>query len=1328
MSNNRITPFVKRMRTNGGTIYTFSSAVEDIGLNINERNNVVKISHFALLDVPPIQQQSSSKIVENRFNVTNLTGAFEYEQGNPSIKDGRVLIAESFQNYALNLESNLLNSADYNPTLVRTVSERVFWKWLKETGSIRWSKDTSVGSKQYWSEEIDADGSAGYNSVVKYVGLVSAGNVRTDSFGTYNETYILIPTSHGQTDAYFETIDDDNYYHGMEISPANPNENILGRGNYTLPHPDGLSYSAYYDFVDSSTQVVAPDGTWDMTYDNSTGIPSSGWWYTAEGREPTGVENTYFTDSSSYQTTGIYNVDLKYTKGGSTVEYKRSKVDCLSLVFNLDELKGIYEDTELTYDKMAIQYSVNDNFNFNAVLIYYTVYNSTMDEILGRNLLGVLFIDAPSGNSSNIPNDGIIIPSLEKIQSGPTGFGTSYSLRLNIKTDNMVDDTGATIVDMATSDQLYAEDWTAAFANLNTAVNLLTQNTGVIQNISEQYIEVQSTQTQIINDLQSLQYQVNDIGRDITGTPNALALFADGDDPLVDSSIYMKFGNVGIKNNLPQYPLHVSGTTKLDEVIIENAIRDTSGNILLGYGSPLQLGASTNYREVDVYTGNPLSAIHVDTSNNIKFRSDVSIFGNFSVDGSAKLAYLLVDKITSPSFNFQKSYIADTSVGTQFTWTNGFLEVIATTDVSASGTTGDIQFNSGGGLFSDPSLHYNMSTRRLGIETRDPSAKLHVIGNIYAGYQGIGAGHAITVGYGAKSNVYSGFNAIGDSTWTDWAATFGRNNGGANGSTLIGHRGTGNIQLYAPQNGGFYISESNVGIKTLPHSSIALSIAGDTSLGSNIYGKNISWNSSSRKLIINPGNTSPTLGSAQLGMANFAQGTAYEQDYLYSGHIVLGGGSSLAQYAMGTASKSYRGTNGTYTYTHMVVTDTGGFYTKYSANASDAAAAAGGTWRSHPYLSNGSSDRILTANSAVEINGESNLTFDGNLLKVLGNIAVRKNTAAYSLDVSGNINFDGSIFRNGIEIGTGAVSAINNNADNRILTATGGSSINGESNLIFDGDYLGVGVTPAYRFHIRGNHNYTQFLMNASTGAGESTDADLFMWASEPGETYTGVGIANNRMNIGGFPRISTARGGSYMRLLDEQIWFSNISNSGVENIALKISGSTLDVSGNLNFPAASRYIINLGNDADTGFYWDNANRYLEIRDDSVARFRFNIDTGQLDVDDNVVAYSSSISDIRLKENIQKLENPLEKILQIEGISYTRKKTGDKHFGVIAQEIEKIIPEIIVETPLLMETGDEETLYKTVKYTELIPYLIESIKAQQKMIDELREEIYKLKK
>jgi len=505
MSNNRITPFVKRMRTSGGTIYVFSSATEDIGLNINEKNNDVRISHFALLNIPSIQNPSN--INENRFNLYAIDGALEYANAG-DIKDGRVLIAESFQNYALNFEANLLNQATYDATLQRTVSERVFWKWLKETGAIRWANP----SNGYWMEAEDSDGSLGYNTVVKYVGLVSAGNVRSDSFGTYNETYIMVPTSHGQMEAYFEQTEDANYYHGMEIGGLG--ENILGRETWLQPHPDGLSYKAYYDFVDSSIQVGSYP--YYLYYD-----ASPGWWYTAEGREPL-QKKTYMTDTSAYLTTGIYDVSLKI-EGPSTVEFKRSLVDCMGLVLDLNKLRTIYGDDNLTFDSMATgDNAINDRFEFNAVLVYYSVYNAVQDTVLATNLLGILFLDAPSGTSQLISGDGILIPSLEKIQSTTGGFGTSYALRLNIKTDNMLDDTGAIIVDDATSDIFEAENWNLAFAELGKAVNILTRNNSVLNYISDQYVTLQSNQTQMLNSLTALQAQVNDIAVDIQGTVSSI--------------------------------------------------------------------------------------------------------------------------------------------------------------------------------------------------------------------------------------------------------------------------------------------------------------------------------------------------------------------------------------------------------------------------------------------------------------------------------------------------------------------------------------------------------------------------------------------------------------------------------------------------------------------------------------------------------------------------------------------------------------------------------------------------------------------------------------
>jgi len=776
MANTRISPFIKRLRTNGGSIYVFSSASQDIGLNINERNNKVKISNFALLEIPNITE-SSTGYKNNTFNVRNIVGAWEYEQNNASVKDGRILIAESFQNYALNLEANLLALNTYNPQLSATISERVFWKWLKEIGTVRWNDPSTLANgTTYWNEEI---GSNNYSSVIKYIGQVSAGNVRVDTFGTYNETYILVPTSHGQTRAYFKQMEDDNYHHGIEI--PNGGENILGRDNYMKPHPDGLSFSAYYDFVDSSIYVgTTPYYTY---YDNSTGSYSPGWWYNAEGFNPISLHNAYLTDSSSYLNTKIYNVDLKY-QGGSTITFRRSKLDCMSIEFNLDNLKMIYGDPTLSFDRMATDYQVSDSFMFNAVLIYYSIYNTTMDTILATNLLGVMFLDAPSGNSSEIGTglQGIQLPSLEKIASGVNGFGTSYSLRLNIKTDNMLDDTQAVIIDESTSDQLWPEEWQTAFQNLAIAVNTLTQQNATFNYISGQYVVLQGNQTQILNRLIGLENIVAEIGRDIKGIPGTVPLFTDGDDPLTESSIYMRYGRVGIFNNDPKYPVDIDANVKTLDLTIENAIRDTSGNILIGYGSPLQIGSSTNFREVNIYSGQDDPAFIIDISNNINLNGDVSIIGQLEVDSSVvfKSSVLFESSIMSPFFDFSKTYMRlPQNVGSGLTWDGTYLNTIPSSDVSAPGIKGDIQFaGSGGSLSADPSsrIVWDSSNGRLGVGIKTPLYTAHVVGKLNVDGSILLNGALFTVTPPAGLNTQLQINnsgSFGGSLLTWNGATFG---------------------------------------------------------------------------------------------------------------------------------------------------------------------------------------------------------------------------------------------------------------------------------------------------------------------------------------------------------------------------------------------------------------------------------------------------------------------------------------------------------------------------------------------------------------------------
>ena len=105
--------------------------------------------------------------------------------------------------------------------------------------------------------------------------------------------------------------------------------------------------------------------------------------------------------------------------------------------------------------------------------------------------------------------------------------------------------------------------------------------------------------------------------------------------------------------------------------------------------------------------------------------------------------------------------------------------------------------------------------------------------------------------------------------------------------------------------------------------------------------------------------------------------------------------------------------------------------------------------------------------------------------------------------------------------------------------------------------------------------------------------------------------------------------------------------------------------------------------------------------------------------DGDVVAFSSTIaSDARLKENVEDLNYGLKDVLDMRAVSFDwiDKRNGQHDIGVIAQEIEKIIPEVVVE----VDTLNSEDTHKTVDYAKLTSVLITAIQEQQVQIDELK--------
>ena len=93
---------------------------------------------------------------------------------------------------------------------------------------------------------------------------------------------------------------------------------------------------------------------------------------------------------------------------------------------------------------------------------------------------------------------------------------------------------------------------------------------------------------------------------------------------------------------------------------------------------------------------------------------------------------------------------------------------------------------------------------------------------------------------------------------------------------------------------------------------------------------------------------------------------------------------------------------------------------------------------------------------------------------------------------------------------------------------------------------------------------------------------------------------------------------------------------------------------------------------------------------------------------------TTATSDIRLKENIEPLTNSLEKLLQLSGVTYSWIGQEGKKIGFIAQEVEKVIPELV------FTNNNTEDKIKGIHMDNITAVLVEAIKEQQKIIEELK--------
>ena len=226
-------------------------------------------------------------------------------------------------------------------------------------------------------------------------------------------------------------------------------------------------------------------------------------------------------------------------------------------------------------------------------------------------------------------------------------------------------------------------------------------------------------------------------------------------------------------------------------------------------------------------------------------------------------------------------------------------------------------------------------------------------------------------------------------------------------------------------------------------------------------------------------------------------------------------------------------------------------------------------------------------------------------------------------------------------------------------------------------------------------------------------DKDIIFKGDDAGSPVTALTLDMSEAGNASFNGTVTANAG---------LIADNITIDGTE-IDLSSGDLTLDVAGDIILDAGGNDVkIDSGGTTIAHFTNSSSDFVLETKvadkdfiikglDDSsvITAVTFDMSAaGKATFNDDVVAFS----DERLKTNIQTIPSALDKVLQMRGVNF--EKNGHKSMGVIAQEVQKVIPEVVST-----ENKDGEE-YLGVAYPNMVGVLIEAIKDLQSQVNELK--------
>ena len=317
-------------------------------------------------------------------------------------------------------------------------------------------------------------------------------------------------------------------------------------------------------------------------------------------------------------------------------------------------------------------------------------------------------------------------------------------------------------------------------------------------------------------------------------------------------------------------------------------------------------------------------------------------------------------------------------------------------------------------------------------------------------------------------------------------------------------------------------------------------------------------------------------------------------------------------------------------------------------------------------------------------------------------------------------------------IGGGGGTTINNNADNRIITGSStADTLEAETGLTYNAGTLAQG-SGDFTLDVPGDITFDAdggdilfkdggtligtiggFSGNNVTIKSEVSDGDIIFQGNDGGTGITaltldmsdaGSAYFNNMVGIG----TTTPGTDGY---------------SFAEDLVIKAGASADDGAGLSIQSNTRRYgVIAFGdsaNDNEGEIWYDHTANSFNMRTANVQRFQLD-SSGNATFTGNVTAYGA-ISDERLKENIEVINNAIDKVKELKGVTFTYKKDGEKSTGLIAQDLEKVLPEAVYTSETIADEreGEESEEHLAIRYGNTVGLLVEAIKELEARIKEL---------